>query len=73
MSNHSIHAPAFGAKLVYGLAGAVALGLASVMPAKADIKIGFQVPLTGPAATDGKSCRLRARWRSRTSTRPAVC
>ncbi len=58
MSNHSIHAPAFGAKLVYGLAGAVALGLASVMPAKADIKIGFQVPLTGPAATDGKSVQI---------------
>ena len=28
------------------------------MPAHADIKIGFQVPLTGPAATDGKSAQL---------------
>lgn len=58
MSNHSSHASAFGAKFVYGLAGAVALGLATVMPAKADIKIGFQVPLTGPAATDGKSVQI---------------
>ena len=28
------------------------------MPAHADIKIGFQVPLTGPAATDGKSAQI---------------
>src|SRR4029077_5546257 len=34
------------------------LGAAPRVPARADIKIGFQVPLTGPAATDGKSAQI---------------
>ena len=42
------------------LAGAIAIGLAGVPAAQADIKIGFQVPLTGPAATDGKSAQIAA-------------
>jgi branched-chain amino acid transport system substrate-binding protein len=40
-----------------GLAAATALAI-SLAPAKAEIKIGFQVPLTGPAATDGKSAQI---------------
>ena len=36
------------------------LGLATMMPAHAEIKIGFQVPLTGPSATDGKSAQIAA-------------
>jgi branched-chain amino acid transport system substrate-binding protein len=39
-------------------AGAAILSLVTMMPAHADIKIGFQVPLTGPAATDGKSVQI---------------
>jgi branched-chain amino acid transport system substrate-binding protein len=42
------------------LAGALALSVAVAMPARADIKIGFQVPLTGPSATDGKSAQIAA-------------
>ena len=41
------------------LAGAAALLLA-MLPAHAEIKIGFQAPLTGAAATDGKSARIAA-------------
>jgi branched-chain amino acid transport system substrate-binding protein len=40
------------------LPGALALGFALTAPAQADIKIGFQAPLTGPAATDGKSAQI---------------
>lgn len=40
------------------LTSAAALGLAGIAVAHADIKIGFQVPLTGPAATDGKSAQI---------------
>jgi branched-chain amino acid transport system substrate-binding protein len=40
------------------LTGALALGFAMTAPAQADIKIGFQAPLTGPAATDGKSAEI---------------
>jgi branched-chain amino acid transport system substrate-binding protein len=39
---------------------AVALGLAAAQPAQAEIKIGFQAPLTGFAATDGKSAKIAA-------------
>lgn len=39
---------------------AVALGLAAAGPAQAQIKIGFQAPLTGFAATDGKSAQIAA-------------
>ena len=43
-----------------GLAAAVLLVAAATVPARADIKIGFQVPLTGPSATDGKSAQIAA-------------
>jgi branched-chain amino acid transport system substrate-binding protein len=42
------------------LAGAAALGLVAVVPASAEIKIGFQAPLTGFAATDGRSAKIAA-------------
>jgi branched-chain amino acid transport system substrate-binding protein len=45
--------------IVAGVA-AVAFGIASARPANADIKIGFMAPLTGPAATDGKSAKIAA-------------
>ncbi len=45
--------------LLLGVA-AVALGIAVSQPARAEIKIGFQAPLTGFAATDGKSAKLAA-------------
>ncbi len=35
------------------LIGTAALGLVAAGPANAEIKIGFQAPLTGFAATDG--------------------
>jgi branched-chain amino acid transport system substrate-binding protein len=47
-------------RIALGLAGALALGLCALSPALADIKIGFQAPLTGPAATDGKSAAIAA-------------
>ena len=47
-------------RIMPGLAGALALGLCALSPAFADIKIGFQAPLTGPAATDGKSAATAA-------------
>jgi branched-chain amino acid transport system substrate-binding protein len=52
--------PVRNKKLFIGFASALILGLASTMPAHADIKIGFQVPLTGPSATDGKSAQIAA-------------
>ena len=58
MRKHHSPAPAFGANALFGLFGALAFGLATVTPAHADIKIGLQVPLTGPAATDGKSAQI---------------
>jgi branched-chain amino acid transport system substrate-binding protein len=58
MLKHRIKASALGAKVLLGFASVVILGAASTMPVRADIKIGFQVPLTGPAATDGKSAQL---------------
>ena len=45
--------------LLLGVAAA-ALGIAVSQPARAEIKIGFQAPLTGFAATDGKSAKLAA-------------
>ena len=45
--------------LLMGVA-AVALGFAAAQPARAEIKIGFQAPLTGFAATDGKSAKIAA-------------
>ena len=49
---------ALGAKAFLALAGAVTFGIVALTPAMAEIKIGFQVPLTGPAATDGKSAQI---------------
>lgn len=47
------------AKRVSRLAGLIFLASVAAAPAAyADIKIGFQVPLTGPAATDGKSAQI---------------
>jgi branched-chain amino acid transport system substrate-binding protein len=41
-------------------AALVAISLAGVGTAQADIKIGFQAPLTGLSATDGKSAQIAA-------------
>jgi branched-chain amino acid transport system substrate-binding protein len=48
------------AKVFRVLAGVLVLSAAVTMPARADIKIGFQAPLTGPTATDGKSAQIAA-------------
>ena len=47
------------AHLMMGVA-AVAFVITSAHPAHADIKVGFQAPLTGFAATDGKSAKIAA-------------
>jgi branched-chain amino acid transport system substrate-binding protein len=44
---------------LFGVA-ALALGVVATQPARAEIKIGFQAPLTGFAATDGKSASIAA-------------
>jgi branched-chain amino acid transport system substrate-binding protein len=49
---------AFGATALAGFASLIILVAATTTRAHADIKIGFQVPLTGPAATDGKSAQI---------------
>jgi branched-chain amino acid transport system substrate-binding protein len=43
-----------------GITWAAILGLVAGTPANAQIKIGFQAPLTGFAATDGKSAKIGA-------------
>jgi branched-chain amino acid transport system substrate-binding protein len=43
-----------------GLIGAAVFALAAASAANAQIKIGFQAPLTGFAATDGKSAKIAA-------------
>lgn len=48
------------AKVLAGFVSALALSAAVAMPAHADVKLGFQVPLTGPSATDGKSAQIAA-------------
>lgn len=58
MLTYSIKASALGAKALLSFVSLVVLGAATMMPAHADLKIGFQVPLTGPAATDGKSAQI---------------
>jgi branched-chain amino acid transport system substrate-binding protein len=58
MLKHSFSGPVFSVGALLGVASIVALGAFTTMPAHAEIKIGFQVPLTGPAATDGKSAQL---------------
>ena len=52
--------PALNKKLSLGFASVLMLGIATMFPAHAQIKIGFQVPLTGPSATDGKSAQIAA-------------
>jgi branched-chain amino acid transport system substrate-binding protein len=54
----SLKPSGLGAKAMLSLACLAWLGAATTLPARADIKIGFQVPLTGPAATDGKSAQI---------------
>ncbi|HVX76876.1 MAG TPA: ABC transporter substrate-binding protein [Bradyrhizobium sp.] len=57
MSIFSFKSSFRGRKALLSLTSLVLLG-AATMPAHADVKIGFQVPLTGPAATDGKSAQI---------------
>jgi branched-chain amino acid transport system substrate-binding protein len=47
-------------RALIGLAAFAALGLVAGTAAHAEIKIGFQAPLTGFAATDGKSAKIAA-------------
>ncbi|MDB5607181.1 MAG: livK [Bradyrhizobium sp.] len=47
-------------KILLAFTGVLVLSAAAAMPARADIKIGFQAPLTGPSATDGKSAQIAA-------------
>lgn len=61
MSKRGLHASSRSAKVFFNLAGALVLGMAAMSPAHADIKIGFQAPLTGSAATDGKSVQIAAK------------
>src|ERR1700692_3502543 len=58
MLRNNPKARALNTKLALGFAGILMLGIATMMPAHAQIKIGFQAPLTGPSATDGKSAQL---------------
>jgi branched-chain amino acid transport system substrate-binding protein len=58
MLKSAIKASAPAAKILLSFASVVVLGLAAMTPVHAQIKIGFQVPLTGPAATDGKSAQI---------------
>jgi len=58
MLKSSVKTPAFSARILLSFASIVVLGAVTAMPARADIKIGFQVPLTGPSATDGKSAQI---------------
>src|SRR3984957_762118 len=60
MSKRSFHASTLCARVAIGLVSLVLLGAATMMSARADIKIGFQAPLTGPSATDGKSAQIAA-------------
>jgi branched-chain amino acid transport system substrate-binding protein len=53
----SLKSSSLGRKTLLSFASLVLLGAATI-PAHADIKIGFQVPQTGPAATDGKSAQI---------------
>jgi len=50
----------FTAKTLVGAVAVAAYVLAGGAPANAQIKIGFQAPLTGFAATDGKSAKIAA-------------
>ena len=50
----------FAGKMFVAIAAATACGLLTGSPAGAQIKIGVQAPLTGFAATDGKSSKIAA-------------
>ena len=52
--------PKIFAKALIGAAAMTACALLTGAPASAQIKIGFQAPLTGFAATDGKSAKTAA-------------
>ena len=52
--------PALTPKTLLGAAAVAVCALISGAPANAQIKIGFQAPLTGFAATDGKSAKIAA-------------
>lgn len=58
MLTQSLKPSVLSPRVLLGLATLLLAGAATMMPARADIKIGFQVPLTGPAATDGKSAHI---------------
>jgi branched-chain amino acid transport system substrate-binding protein len=60
MLKPSFRRSARAAKLLLGFASVLALSAAAAIPARAEIKIGFQAPLTGPSATDGKSAQIAA-------------
>ncbi len=60
MWHHLSKVPALALRAIIGLAGVAAFGLVAASAAKAEIKIGFQAPLTGFAATDGKSAKIAA-------------
>jgi len=60
MRNIQSKSRAFAAKTLARLAGVLAAGLLCGSTAHAQIKIGFQAPLTGFAATDGKSAKIAA-------------
>src|ERR1700683_3449556 len=51
---------AMNRKLSLAFATILMMGVATLTQANAQIKIGFQAPLTGPAATDGKSAKVAA-------------
>jgi branched-chain amino acid transport system substrate-binding protein len=59
MLYHRLRVALRPAHLMMG-AVAVAFTITSAHPARADIKVGFQAPLTGFAATDGKSAKIAA-------------
>ena len=58
MLRDSLSPSVLGVKGLSSFAGLILLATVAAAPAHADIKIGFQVPLTGPAATDGKSAQI---------------
>jgi branched-chain amino acid transport system substrate-binding protein len=60
MWHATARASAFGANVLIGLTAAAAFSILSNGAANAQIKIGFQAPLTGFAATDGKSAKTAA-------------
>jgi branched-chain amino acid transport system substrate-binding protein len=59
MLQHSFRQSASTLRILFGIAGVLLLSVATT-PARAEIKIGFQAPLTGSSATDGKSAQIAA-------------